>query len=107
MHEIQSAEKDWNRHIQETMFSEEIQSLDLRKEISSTSSILLLNPFLDECHVMRLGGRLQEYSLPFNSHPIILPRKSHFSNLLIMKIHNDSCHFGVNSTLTPYENVFG
>ncbi|GFY51954.1 integrase catalytic domain-containing protein [Trichonephila inaurata madagascariensis] len=48
-----------------------------------------------------LGGRLQKSNFNFyEKHPLILPSKSRFSELLIMKEHQRLYHAGVCETLT-------
>lgn len=60
--------------IQRQSFQEEFSLLFSNKHIHSRSSIKNLNPFLDDDEIIRVGGRLQNSDLPFQSkHPIILP----------------------------------
>ena len=46
-------------------------------KISRQSSLLKLDPFIDEEGLIRVGGRLKNSTLPFEvKHPIVLPRSS-------------------------------
>ncbi|CAK1591284.1 unnamed protein product [Parnassius mnemosyne] len=54
-----------------------------------------LSPFLDDKGIMRVGGRIQNANLPTDTkHPIILPHKSHFTNLVIDEAHRKTLHGG-------------
>ncbi|XP_048477681.1 uncharacterized protein LOC119694152 [Plutella xylostella] len=54
-----------------------------------------LCPFLDDKGIMRVGGRLQNASLDHDAkHPIILPHKSHFTNLVVDDAHKRTLHGG-------------
>ena len=68
--------------------------------ILKNSKIYDLNPFLSDEGVLRVGGRLQKSSLSFQErHPVIIPSKHHFSNLLIRDAHERVLHTGVPNTL--------
>ncbi|GFV88962.1 integrase catalytic domain-containing protein [Trichonephila clavipes] len=79
-------------------FQEEIQSV--KKQISLplvhySSPLRSLHPFMDEHGLVRVGGRLQNSQLRFNSkHPIILPSQHSISELLIKKQHIAHLHAG-------------
>ena len=46
-------------------------------KISRQSSLLKLDPFIDEEGLIRVGGRLENSTLPFEvKHPIVLQRSS-------------------------------
>ena len=68
-------------------FKNEIASLSLKEQnakISRQSSLLKLNPFIDEEGLIRVGGRLENSTLPFEvKHPIVLPRSSQVTDLII------------------------
>ena len=80
--------------VQNHYFSDEISRLSSSRPLSTSSSIRTLDPFLDKCHLLRVGGRLRNAdSVDFNSTPILLP-KSRFSDLVISKTHLDTLHGG-------------
>lgn len=58
-------------------------------------SIQSLSPFFDKLGVLRVGGRLKYSPLPYDArHPIILPQKAHFTELLIDHYHRIYLHAG-------------
>ena len=63
--------------------------------LKKNSSISHLNPMLDESGILRVGGRMQRSSMDrCITHPIILPRKSHVSDLVIRHYHEFANHQG-------------
>ena len=45
--------------------------------------------------LLRVGGRLQQLSKPYNAkHPIILPNNGHLTGLIIINSHQRSGHCG-------------
>ncbi|XP_046803840.1 uncharacterized protein LOC124419256 [Lucilia cuprina] len=81
---------------QKVKFAEEYKSLLEKRPISSKSSLLPLNPILDNEGVMRLNGRLaRSPSLAYTErHPILLPYSCRFTLLLAEFIHKISIHGG-------------
>ncbi|XP_075156065.1 uncharacterized protein LOC142229393 [Haematobia irritans] len=71
-------------------------ALSTKKNIQKSSSLLNLNPFLDNEGIMRVCGRLSASSaLTYNErHPIILPYNSQYSRLLARFIHEGKLHGG-------------
>ena len=62
--------------------------------VGKTSSIYRLDPFVDK-GVLRVGGRLNNADIPQESkHPIILPRKSNVTTLIIRDAHERLGHAG-------------
>ncbi|GFW18138.1 integrase catalytic domain-containing protein [Trichonephila clavipes] len=92
--ETKTAEETIIRWVQGIYFQEEIQSI---KQISlpPKSPLRSLHPFIDEHGLVRVGGRLQNSQLRFNSkHPIILPSQHSISELLIKEQHIAHLHAG-------------
>lgn len=89
--------------VQRATLSEEIQRLRCKKDLTSkdkTSRLYRLNPFLDSQGILRVGGRLDRAALhPSIKHPVILPRDSHVSKLLIQHYHQRVQHQGRGLTL--------
>lgn len=81
---------------QKANFSTEIENLRKKIPINRKSSILALNPFIDERGVMRTGGRLAfSPSLTYDEkHPIILPYNCAYSRLLVRSFHLICLHGG-------------
>ena len=62
--------------------------------------VLRLDPELDELGIVRVGGKLRQSSLPFEEkHPIILPKVSNATRLIIQACHEEVAHQGRGMTL--------
>lgn len=96
--ERQEAELFIIKLVQGEAFSCEIKMLKQCKEIKAkdkTNKLHKLNPFIDKCDVLRVGGRLARSSLhPHVKHPAILPKTSHVSSLIIKHYHQKVHHQG-------------
>ncbi|GFU85895.1 integrase catalytic domain-containing protein [Trichonephila clavipes] len=74
---------------------EEIRSIKKQISLPPKSPLRSLHPFIDEHGLVRVGGRLQNSQLQFNSkHPIILPSQHSISELLIKEQHIAHLHAG-------------
>ncbi|GFW67797.1 DUF5641 domain-containing protein [Trichonephila clavipes] len=79
----------------ESSDEEEIQSIKKQISLPPKSPLRSLHPFLDEHGLVRVGGRLQNSQLRFDSrHPIILPSQRTISELLIKEQHIAHSHAG-------------
>lgn len=86
---------------QELHYSKELKMLRKNKCIQKDSHLKLLNPFVDQHLIMRVGGRLSRSTLPFEQkHQILLPQKSHLTNLIIQNEHIRHLHAGAQATLS-------
>lgn len=88
--------------IQQENFHNEI--LELRKNNSlqnlRKSPIINLNPFVDDCGLLRVGGRIKHANINFaQKHPLILPCKNHVTRLILRNYHEKLLHTGVDNTL--------
>jgi len=76
---------------------------DLAKQRNSstkTSSLYRLDPFLDSHGILRLGGRIKRADVPYDlKHPVILPKKSHITELIIRHYHHRVEHQRRGTTL--------
>ena len=64
------------------------------------NSILPLGPFIDKDSILRVGGRLKNASLSNQvKHPIILPKGSHVTKLIIKHYEEHTKHQGQGMTL--------
>lgn len=105
--ELDGAEIIWIKTIQQEGFAEELSCLRQGKTILRTSSILELNPFLDENGVIHVGGRLQKSKLTcLQKHPILIPLKHSFVHLLVWDAHNKVFHGGISETLMELRERF-
>ena len=77
------------------------------KDKSKLNSIRNLLPFVDDQFVLRVGGRMQNTNLHFDSvHQIILPRRHHLTQALVLEVHYDNAHFGHNFVLSKLMKKF-
>lgn len=59
-----------------------------------------MNPFIDDCGILRVGGRLRASSLPYSAkHPSLLLGRHPFSRLIIRHEHERHFHAGPQTTL--------
>nr|XP_018906843.1 PREDICTED: uncharacterized protein LOC109036879 [Bemisia tabaci] len=69
--------------------------IELIKEQKSVKYFASLNPFLDPQGILRVGGRLSHSTLDYDTkHPVILPSKGHFTELIIRHFHLMHLHAG-------------
>ena len=81
--------------VQQILYGQEIKDLLECQEVSTTSSLKTLHPFIDDKGILRVGGRLQQSTLPYHViHQIILPPKHHFTKLLVSSEHIRLHHAG-------------
>ncbi|GFX35063.1 integrase catalytic domain-containing protein [Trichonephila clavipes] len=93
--ETKTAEETIIRWVQGFYFQEEIRSIKKQISLPPKSPLRSLHPFIDEHGLVRVGRRLQNSQLPFNSkHPIILPSQHSISELLIKEQHIAHLHAG-------------
>lgn len=86
------------RHSQQLHFYQEYTELIIKQNLQKTSKLLSLHPFLDEDNIIRVGVWAD---LPFSTrHPIIIPRKSRLTELLIYEAHNQTMHGSVSLMLS-------
>ena len=74
--------------VQQEAFPSEIESLRRKKAVKSSSNIAKLDPFLDHNGTFRIGGRINNGTLPYEvKHPVLLPRRSHITTALLLHVH--------------------
>nr|XP_054774509.1 uncharacterized protein LOC129282657 [Lytechinus pictus] len=108
---LAQAEKEILKIVQREEFSKEIQVLkelkadsptsrQHRRHIKRTCRFQRLDPFLDKEGIMRVGGRLKEAEMSFEGkHPILLPKKSHLTKLIVRHCHENVAHQGRGMTI--------
>ena len=109
--QLQEAEKSIIKAVQYEHYKEEINILEglksraetgdrasvkLRNQrMKKTSSLFRLDPFLDEDGILRVGGRIKRANVPLQvKHPVIIPKKSHITEVLIRHHHVKVNHMG-------------
>lgn len=80
---------------QEMYFEDEIKEIKVRGWISTRSQLHTLCPILDEDNILRVGGRLRQANIKYETkHPIIIPKGSHLTKLLVLDAHKRTLHGG-------------
>ena len=80
--------------------NEQTQAEENKENLKFHSAIYKLDPFIDNEGTLRVGGRLKNADLPSPiKHPVILPRGSHASSLIIRHFHERVGHQGKGITL--------
>ena len=94
--ELQAAETAIVKSVQHKHFTGEVGVLKSKKPVVKKSPIYILEPFLDEEGILRVGGRLKNAPLHEKAqHPIILPKSHHVSRLVARRAHEfQSGHSG-------------
>lgn len=95
------------KHVQQLHFYDEFVNLSKKLPICNKSKLLTLNPFIDEENMIRVGGRLHHADLPFHvKHPLIMPKSSRLTELIIAEAHAQTLHGGVALTLAHLRNIY-
>ena len=101
---LQHAETVIVKYVQSQYFANEIKTLENiqndSSRISKNGAIYQLDPILVN-GVLRVGGRLSLSNLPYDAkHPIILPKQSIISKLIMFDAHKNVGHLEKNSMLS-------
>lgn len=95
------------RMVQRAEFDSEIRCLASGGQLSNKSCVASLTPYIDGDGILRVGGRLSKSCLPpQGKFPIILPQKSHFTNLLISRAHQNTLHGGMSLMMANLRREF-
>lgn len=79
--------------VQQEHFSEDISRL--KDDDRCSKRLQKLKPFLDDAGLLRVGGRINRANMPYDAkHQILLPKRHHFTNLLIDFYHKTHLHVG-------------
>ncbi|XP_015125578.1 uncharacterized protein LOC107047333, partial [Diachasma alloeum] len=85
---------------QHKYFGPAIRVLQRNHQLPRNHQLAKLTPTLDNERIMRLGGRLKNSQLnPDEIHPIILPRQSRLTTLVVEEAHRKTLHGGTQLTL--------
>ncbi|XP_011884025.1 PREDICTED: uncharacterized protein LOC105571160 [Vollenhovia emeryi] len=106
-HELKAAMEFWVQTIQRTHFNHELTILKKGEVLPRSSSLVRLTPIVDSKGLLRVGGRLNSSLLsPEAKHPLILPRRSALTSLIISDAHIRTMHGGTQVTLTFLRNNY-
>lgn len=93
--ELDASRQRWLRVTQRLQFRAELEALSRGQPVLRSSPIAALRPMLGRDGLIRVGGRLEHSLLPYDGkHPVILPRRSHLTRLIIRDAHNRILHGG-------------
>jgi hypothetical protein len=93
--ELQQSMNHFIKIVQQNEFATEIHHLKSNKPLSKKSRLLTLCPFLDKDGLLRVGGRLRNANIPQNQKtPVLLPRQSPLTDMLIKSLHLQYLHAG-------------
>lgn len=85
---------------QRQAFASEYKALSKGDVINAASAVLLLSPFMDKAGLIRVGGRLKNSRLQFDTcHPILLPRNHDLTHRVIEYEHIRNLHAGTQATM--------
>ena len=100
-HELGTLEQDRSGQLKD-----QSRSNHSKVAVGKTSPIYRLDPFVDN-GLLRVGGRQHNPEIPEEcKHPIILPRKSHATTLIIRDAHERLGHAGRGHVLTPLREKY-
>ena len=95
------------RLTQMTHFSLLYQQLRTPSGMISPPTVAQLAPFIDDKNIIRVGGRLRYSSLSYDiKHPVLLPKGSHLTMLLIRHFHLSFLHGGPKLILSMLSRKF-
>ena len=80
---------------QRRYFSNELKILEEIGILSKKSGIYKLDPYLDRCGLLRVGGRIQKSTISEEmKHPMLLARKSEIAVMIMRWCHEKVAHSG-------------
>lgn len=103
-HEIVRAEQKWIKLIRAEMFGQELLDVSHGK-LTQIPAIRQLSPFIDECGILRMNGRVGNADILEQKTAMILPAKHHLTLLIIRHAHEEVKH-GVQLTLRKLRDKF-
>jgi hypothetical protein len=105
--ELQAANVAIVKIVQKQAFHREIDELRKGKQLSKNSHLIPLNAFLDENGLLRVGGRLQNAKINFDSkHQMLLPKSHIVTKLIIRDTHSTTLHSGTQATIAAVRSTF-
>lgn len=107
VNEIKHAEFAIIRWIQREQFDSEIKAINNNQNISRSSKLRKLNPFIDSDNILRVNGRLRNAFMPYDEkYPIILPAKHRIVYLIVDFHHKQTLHGGPQVTVNQIRQVY-
>lgn len=107
LEELQKATIRLVNSIQKAEFPQEINCLTKGQALPNSSKLTSLNVFMDSEGLLRVGGRLQHAQVHYNKkHPLIIPPRHPFTELVIRHEHLRLLHAGSQAILAAVRNRF-
>ena len=104
--ETNTAERIWIKGCQQSTYQMELDSLTSKNK-PRTVLVKQLRLFLDDQHLIRCQGRIHNAPLSESTKfPVLLPTYRPFTKLVVLSIHVQQLHSGVNSTLAAIRQRF-
>ena len=105
--ELDEAELYWVRQVQQEELGFVFKNLSADRTCT-TGKLKPLLPFVDSSGFVRVGGRLQNSDLSFDTkHPYVIPQRSHLAFLIVRRAHFEGEHVcGVNATLADIRQKY-
>ncbi|XP_058828458.1 uncharacterized protein LOC131688285 [Topomyia yanbarensis] len=95
------------RHTQQKHFLNDINRLKEGKSVHRGSFVYLLDPCLDDNGLLRVGGRLRQSKLSYDTkHQLLLPRHSILTSLILHDEHVHNLHCGPQTLLAVSRRRF-
>ena len=105
--DLQHAELSWILHIQAKSFVKELEYLRGPGKQQTPTYVQQFGLFLDNKNVLKCKGRINNSTASLEAkNPILLPAKHSLIKLLVMHIHQQAKHGGVNITLTTLREKY-
>lgn len=105
--EIHEARRWHIRAEQGNHFASEINRIRNRCSVAPTSKIVSLAPYLDDHGILRVGGRLKNANISSDQrNPIILPRESTLTRLIVQQAHDTTLHGGIQLMLQTLRQTY-
>ncbi|XP_024940200.1 uncharacterized protein LOC112494270 [Cephus cinctus] len=105
--DLEVAKGYWIKAVQRSSFHQEINILSQGQSLPSSNSLIRLTPFVDSSRFLLVEGRLQSALLPLNAkHPLILPKDSILTKLIVSDAHIRILHGGSQATLGFIRNDY-
>ncbi|XP_057369624.1 uncharacterized protein LOC130690719 [Daphnia carinata] len=92
---------------QEVAYPEDVLFLKKGKELPNRSKLKQFRPFIDEQHLMRVGGRIGQAPIDYvTRHPVILPPEERITSLIVWDAHVRNYHMKANRLLCEPRKMY-
>ncbi len=94
----------WEKRVQRENFQDVLSSMTKKKKHQLVNQ---MNLFQDGNGLLRLKGRLEKSSLPYDTiHPVLLPNNHWFTHMVIRAKHEELHHVGTETVLTAIRQKY-